>query len=151
MKLSMAAELAVRGILALAERYGREPVPLEEICQQRKLPKEYLTKIFSLLGRAGLIRAVRGKRGGYVLARSPREVTLLAVVEAVEGPLAVNLCQHTPSRCDQDDCRVRPIWADIQNKVRQALAGFTLEQLISQEAQLAQAAPDQSPLAAQSA
>lgn len=132
MKLSMAAELAVRGILSLAQRYGQEPVPLEEICQEGKLPKEYLTKIFSLLARANLVRAVRGKRGGYVLARSPKEITLLSVVEAVEGPLAVNLCQHAPARCDRADCRVRPIWADIQQKLRDALGGYTLDQLMSE-------------------
>ena len=68
MKLSMAAEFAIRGILCLAEHYGQGPVTLQEVCRRRKLRKEYLTKIFGLLARANLVDAVRGKGGGYILS-----------------------------------------------------------------------------------
>ena len=129
MRLSMAAELAVRGILVLAEHNGQGPFALEEICRQRNLPRQYLTKIFGQLSRANLIRAVRGKGGGYVLARPPGDITLLAVIEAVEGPLAVNLCQQTPSCCQNStSCPVQPVWRDLQEKIRQALSAHTLNE-----------------------
>jgi len=130
MKLSMAAEFAIRGILHLARCYGQPPVPLEEICRRRDLAKDYLTKIFGQLARAGLVTAVRGKGGGYSLAKPPERITLLEVVEAVEGPLAVNLCQFDPPRCRESHCRVRLVWTDIQKKVRSTLASKTLAELV---------------------
>ncbi len=129
MRLSMAAELAVRGILVLADSYGQGPIPLDEICERRNLPKQYLTKIFAMLARANLVDPVRGKGGGHALTRPPDEITLLEVVEAVEGPLAVNLCQHTPPKCDVLGCPVRPVWAEIQESIRGVLASKRLSDL----------------------
>lgn len=131
MKLSMAAELGVRGILTLAEEYGRGPVPLDEICRRRDLPKEYVAKIFTSLTRAGLVDAVRGKGGGHFLAKPPKEITLLEVIEAIEGPLATNLCQHTPPKCEEVDCPVRPVWNEIQEQVRALLASKHLSDFLA--------------------
>lgn len=130
MKLSMAAELAIRGILDLATRYGKGPVPLEEICRNRNLPRPYLTKIFSSLTRAHLVASVRGKGGGYILARLPGEISLLDVIEAIEGPLALNLCVADPPQCEQIGCRVHPVWVDIQQHIRQSLDRHVLSELI---------------------
>lgn len=138
MKLSMAAEFAVRGILCLAEQYGRGPVPLASICRRRKLRKQYLTKIFGMLVRANLVDAVRGKGGGYVLARPPRRISLLEVIEAVEGPLAVNLCQSNPPKCDEEDCLVNPVWTEVQRKVHSILAGRTLNEFVQAAEQSAE-------------
>lgn len=130
MKLSMAAEFGVRGILCLAQEYGNGPLPLDEICRRRGLQKQYLTKIFGMLSRADLVDAVRGKGGGYLLAKPPSEISLLDVIEAVEGPLAVNLCQNTPPKCEDLDCLVRPVWTEVQGKVRSILSGSTLQELV---------------------
>ncbi|MHC4718326.1 MAG: RrF2 family transcriptional regulator, partial [Planctomycetota bacterium] len=119
--------LAVRGILVLAAQNDSRPVPLKEICRLRKLPRDNMTRIFGLLTRARLITAVRGKGGGYRLARPPEDITLLEVFEAVEGPLALNLCQQHPPQCDKADCPMRPVWHDLQEQVRAALAAKTLE------------------------
>ena len=126
MKVSAATELAIRGLTELAMRFGQGPITLDTICAGRDLPKQYLTKIFASLTRAGLIRPVRGKKGGYMLARDPEQVNLLEVVEAVQGPLWVNLCTHEPPQCDQDDCPLRPVWREIQEHVRDKLASVTL-------------------------
>ena len=130
MKLTMEAELAVRASLCLAEEYGRGLVPLAEICRRRKLKRDYLAKICRKLVQANLVDAVRGKAGGYRLSRPPEEITLLDVIEAVEGRLALNLCQYHPPKCGDLDCPVRPVWEDLQEKVRSALAGKTLAELI---------------------
>jgi len=126
MKLSQAAELAVRGIQVLGQRYGDKPVPLDAICEARELPKQYMVKIFSLLARADLVTPVRGKHGGYLLSREPKDITLLEIIEAVEGPMAVNRCQENPPKCDNEDCPVRPVWEDIQQVLRKKLADVTL-------------------------
>jgi len=130
MKLSPAAEFAVRGVLVLTERYGQGPVCLDAICAKRKLSKQYLTKIFSLLSRADLVTAIRGKHGGYMLARRPEDISLLEVIEAVEGPIALNFCQHTPPKCWEPNCRVRPVWTELQKIVRQRLGSVKLSDCV---------------------
>ncbi len=118
----------------LAGRYGQGPVPLAEICRLRDLSssKDYMTKIFGMLTRAGVVRAIRGKGGGYVLGHDPEDVTLLDIIEAVEGPLALNLCQHNPSRCDELDCPVRPVWGEIQETIRSVLSSKSLSDIVCQ-------------------
>jgi Rrf2 family protein len=130
MKLSIAAEYAVRGILVLTEEHGRKPVTLDAVCKRRKLPKQYLTKLFSNLAKAGLIHPVRGKGGGYTLTRSPDQISLLQVIEAVEGPIILNLCQHAPPQCGRELCKIRPMWADLQKTVREKLSALTLAQCL---------------------
>lgn len=128
MKLSPAAELAIKGVVALAESYGNGPVTLKSICESRNLPKQYLVKLFSLLAKSDIITAVRGKRGGYVLSRDPTQISLLDIVEAVEGPLALNLCQHDPPRCNQVGCPMRTLWADLQSTFRQKLQDVKIQE-----------------------
>jgi len=126
MKLSMAAELGVRGILVLVEEYGGTPVTLEKVCTRRGLPKQYLVKIFSLLTKADLITPVRGKKGGYLLSRDPASISVLEVIEAVEGPIALNLCQHDVPKCEEIDCPLRPVWTKLQKYVRRELGAVSL-------------------------
>jgi len=126
MRLSPAAELAVRGVVVLAEYYGKGPTTLNEVCDRRGLPRQYLVKLFAQLAKADVISAVRGKRGGYALSRDPRQISLLEVVEAVEGPIALNYCQYTPPKCDEIDCPMRPMWAELQGIVRDRLSAMTI-------------------------
>jgi len=126
MQLSCAAELAVRGALVLASEYGRGPVTLDSVCARRDLPKQYLVKIFSSLAKANLVEATRGKKGGYALSRAPEDITVLNVVEAVQGRIVLNLCQFDPPKCDELDCALRPMWAKLQETVRRELSSVTL-------------------------
>jgi Rrf2 family cysteine metabolism transcriptional repressor len=130
MKLSPAAEFAIRGALVLAEHYGDGPTTLDAICEERGLSKQYLVKIFSMLTRAGLVTPVRGKKGGYLLARDPGDVNLLELVEAVEGPMAVNFCQHVPPQCDKSECGLRTMWSEIQGFICDKLGNTTLGQCL---------------------
>lgn len=134
MKLSPAAEFAVRGVVVLAERYGQGPVTLDTVCALRDLSKQYLTKIFGTLARAGIVTPIRGKHGGYVLGREPRTISLLDVIEAIEGPIAMNFCQSDPPRCDREECPVRPVWTEIQKMLRERLATVTLADVLNGQA-----------------
>jgi len=126
MRLSPAAEFAIRGVSVLAEAYGQGPISLGEICRRRQIAKQYLVKIFGLLSRAGVIMPVRGKNGGYVLARDPGKITLLEIIETVEGPIALNFCQYMPPRCQELDCPLRPVWRKLQATVRKTLGSVTM-------------------------
>ena len=114
----------------LAGRYGHGPIPLAEICRIRDLARDYMTKIFNALARAEIVRPIRGRGGGYVLARQPRDISLLEVIEAIEGPLALNLCQHSPPLCEQEDCRARPVWTRLQENMRGVLSSTSLADLV---------------------
>lgn len=131
MRLSPAAELAIRGTCVLAQRYGEGPVTLQTVAETRSLSRQYLAKLFLQLAKADLVTAIRGKNGGYVLARDPSQITLLEIIEAVEGPLAMNFCQHDPPKCEEYDCPLRPVWTEIQEFVRDRLGRVTLDQAVS--------------------
>ncbi len=127
MKLSPAAEFAVRGAVVLAKRHGQGPINLDTICKERDLPKQYLAKLFASLARAGLLTPVRGKHGGYLLARDPAEITILEIIEIIEGPIMLNYCQHVPPKCDDFDCAIRDVWRELQSTVRSKLDSVTLQ------------------------
>ena len=135
MKISPAAELAVRGVLVLARQFGKGPVALSTVCADGELPRQYLMKIFASLAKAGIVTPLRGKHGGYVLARQPSQITLLEVIEAVEGPICLNYCQHSPPKCDRVTCKVRPVWTELQRIVRNKLASVRLSDCITEEDQ----------------
>lgn len=129
MNVSPAAELAIRGIRLLAEKGGDRPIPLDVICKEDNLSKQYLVKIFAMLAKANLIRPVRGKHGGYLLGRPAEDICLLEIIEAVEGPLVLNFCQHDPPQCDQVDCPGRAMWAELQDIIKKKLTSVRLADL----------------------
>ena len=82
---------------------------------------------------AGLLHTSRGARGGVTLAREPKEITLLEVVEAIDGPIQLNECVGENSSCTFDnDCPLRPVWCDAQDELVKRLQGTNFEQLMSQ-------------------
>jgi len=85
MKLSIKADYAIRALLDLAERYGEGPTPSHEIAARQRVPGPFLDQLLMSLRRAGLVHSTRGPHGGHGLALAPEQVSLAAVVEALEG------------------------------------------------------------------
>lgn len=135
MKLSPAAELAIRGSLVLASRHGQGPITLAMICtDDPRLSREYLARVFGQMARAGIVRPIRGKNGGYVLSREPEQITLLQIIEAVEGPQHLNICQHKPSLCERSEtCRVQKMWAELQEIFEEKLSAVNLADCIEEQ------------------
>src|SRR5271165_6260196 len=92
MMFSTKAEYGVRVMVELARRAGDDPIPLTEIAAHDGLPLAYLEHLVARLRKAGLVDSRRGSRGGYMLARSPMEITMAEVVEALEGSIAPIEC-----------------------------------------------------------
>lgn len=88
MKITKRGEYSLRALLALSLVHGRKTLNLREISQEEKIPYKFLEQIMTLLKRAGFVRSIKGKFGGYLLSRSPKEITFGEVIRAVEGPLA---------------------------------------------------------------
>jgi len=134
LSLSPAAAYAIQGMEVLAQEHGPAPVTLKEICSRSGASRDYLAKILGTLAKQDLVEAVRGKNGGYRLARPAKSLSLLEIIEAVEGPICLNLCQHDPPRCQRENCPVRAVWAEIQHFMRQKLGCVTLAQCAAPEA-----------------
>ncbi|MBT3279795.1 MAG: Rrf2 family transcriptional regulator [Phycisphaerales bacterium] len=137
MTLSPAAELAMRASITLAIEYGNGPVRLCDICAVRDMQRDYTAKVLGYLSRARLVIPIRGKNGGYRLARDPKDITLLDVIEAVEGPFSLNLCQKENPECDQaQKCPVGAVWSEIQDFAVAKLRGKTLGECVAGLAKL---------------
>src|SRR5690349_14540938 len=92
MQLTRQADYAVRAMQYLAEQPPAARLTTAEIGAAQQIPVAFLTKIMAQLAAAGLVASTRGARGGVALARAPETISLLAVIEAIEGPLRLNVC-----------------------------------------------------------
>ena len=99
------------------------------IAQEQHIPPSFLAKIISQLSIAGLLQTSRGARGGVMLAKQPEEITLLDVVESIDGPIALNECVNEENGCSfGDDCPLRPIWCDAQKDLVERLKATNFAQ-----------------------
>jgi len=132
-RLSKAAEYAIRGILHLAMNYsekGDRISIIEEISKAQDVPEAYLAKILQSLVRKGFVKSFKGQKGGFALARPPKSISLLDVIEAMEGPLSLNYCLIYAGYCDREDyCPVHDAWAEAQRILVEYLSGCTFERL----------------------
>jgi len=116
-------DYAIRCVLHLSESQ-KEVVMLDEIAREREVPKSFLAKILQTLAKAGLVQSTRGKKGGFRLAKKAADISLLDVVEAMEGPVAMNICAVDKKKCGlSGTCGVHPVWveirADVEGRLRQ--------------------------------
>jgi len=118
MQITRQADYAVRAVLYLAQLGEDKRAATSQIAQRQQIPPSFLAKIVSQLSVAGLLRTSRGARGGVSLARSPEEISLLEVVEAIDGPILLNECVSQNGACVfGDDCPMRPIWCEAQSEL----------------------------------
>jgi Rrf2 family protein len=134
MQITRQADYAVRAVLHLAElnkNGGRAPT--SKIASEEHIPPSFLAKIVSQLSVAGVVQTSRGARGGVSLSRDPSEITLLEVVEAIDGPITINECVNDPNSCPFGErCKVHTIWCNVQSEMINKLSGTTFAQLITQ-------------------
>ena len=144
MLFSTKAEYGVRLMVELGRRAGDDPagatpVALSAVAESEMLPLSYLEHLVAKLRDAGLVASVRGAHGGYRLAHPASEIAMLAVVQALEGPIAPMECFHTDRegrvQCshetDERTCATKLLWTRVQGGVTGALAGTTLEELVA--------------------
>lgn len=134
MELTRKGEYAIRGIVYLATRPGDQVCLLGDIAAAVDVPQTFLAKIFQQFSKTGLVRSYRGTGGGFVLGRAPEKITLLEVVEAVEGPIVPNRCVADEDECSRSGtCNVHPVWAKVQEQIRDILAKVTLKELAGKQ------------------
>jgi Rrf2 family protein len=115
MQITRQADYAVRAVTYLARIGSERRAATSQIAQEQQIPPSFLAKIVSQLSVAGLLQTSRGARGGVSLARDPADITLLEVVEAIDGPILLNECVGDTGVCYfKDDCPMYPIWCEAQ-------------------------------------
>lgn len=130
MQITRQADYAVRAVLHLAELKNGRRAPTSKIATDEHIPPSFLAKIVSQLSVAGVVQTSRGARGGVSLARDPSEITLLEVVEAIDGPITLNECVHDPKSCPfAGHCKVHDIWCKAQADLVNKLAGTNFASL----------------------
>jgi len=133
MRVTRAAEYAIRCMLYLS-RQGEGPlVSRQEIARQADIPAHFLAKIAQDLAKAGLIEIRQGARGGFALSRPPSAISLLEVVETMIGEIQLNDCIGRPAGCkSSDNCAVHRVWWKAREQLRGTLRQVSLEQLIAE-------------------
>jgi len=131
MRLTAKSEYGVLASIDLACNYGQGPVSAREIAERRAIPPRFLEQLFVALRRAGIVTAVRGAKGGFVLQRDPAMITVLDVVEALEGPLQASVCDSgRESGClKSGSCAAAPVWARATTALKDVFASTTLASL----------------------
>jgi Rrf2 family protein len=119
-------------MLELALRRGSGPVLIKQVAAAQEIPVKYLEHVLTLLRVAGLVKAYRGPRGGYVLARDPSEITLNQMLTALEGPVSLVHCQEMPEECARSEiCVTQDIWSDISTRMTEFMDSITLEEIMA--------------------
>jgi Rrf2 family protein len=127
MIFSSATEYAIRGLSELAARNPDGPLMLDDLVAGTGLPRDFVAKIFQKLVRAGFLRSAKGRGGGFALARRQHEITLLEIVEAVEGPRLIDACVVGLEKCnDHMPCSQHDLYKPIRQRLKDYLATTTL-------------------------
>jgi Rrf2 family transcriptional regulator, cysteine metabolism repressor len=138
MKLSTRGRYGLRVMTELAARYGQGPVLVEAIAAEQGISASYIHVLMGSLRSTGLVRSVRGRRGGYELARGPEAISALDVVQALEGSCAPVDCVTDRSVCPrQGSCPTREIWSELAKAIEGVLGRHSLSSLADRQRQQA--------------
>ena len=132
MQITRQADYAVRAVLYLSRLEDNQRAATSQIAEDQQIPPSFLAKIVSQLSVAGLLQTSRGARGGVSLAREPEDISVLEVVEAIDGPILLNECVSDGGMCVfGDSCDIRPVWCDAQSELVGRLKGTTFDQFVN--------------------
>ena len=134
MKISTRVRYGLRLLVDLADHFGEEPVKLKDISQRQKISLNYLRQLIMPLESNGIVRSIRGNRGGYVMGKNPEEINLLDIMNLLEGPINLVDCVREKNVCQQSECcPTRNVWVELSQKLEESLSRKTLKDLMKKE------------------
>lgn len=137
MEITRQADYAVRAVLHVARLPEGTRAPTSAIAQEQGIPLPFLAKIISQLAVAGIVDAMRGASGGVRLARKPEDVSMLEVIQVIDGPVALNRCVAGTDGCTlSPSCPVHEVWCEAQAELVARLSATKLSDLIARAQQL---------------
>ena len=137
MKISTKGRYGLRILLDIATHQDQGPVNIRDIARRQSISGKYLWQVINPLKGAGLVRSVRGAKGGYMLAREAADISVKDVVSVLEGPVTLVPCVDTPARCKRsDNCVAREAWAEIEGKMVETMVSIRLAELVRRQKEL---------------
>lgn len=132
MRISTRGRYGLRAMVDMALHCESGPVALREIAERQGVSESYLEQVFASLRKAGIITALRGAQGGYVLGRPASEITIGTILRILEGPITPVQCTSQSERCcdREDHCVTRPLWVELEQLINGFLDSTTLQDLI---------------------
>ena len=131
MQITRQADYAVRAVLYLTGLGPGKHTSTAQIAREQKIPATFLAKIVSQLSAAGILRATRGAHGGVMLARPANDISLLEVVEAIDGSILLNECVNDRAACPVGEtCVIQSVWCDAQAGLVKQLSQAKFGQLL---------------------
>jgi Rrf2 family protein len=134
MKISTKIRYGTRAMLELALHYGEGPIELKEIAKKENISIKYLEQVIIPLRTAGLVKSMRGSKGGYSLAKPPSEVILNDLIEILDGPVNLIECLQDPKICQKTpSCVTRDIWKEVSDAINRIFHSITLQDMINRK------------------
>jgi len=136
-KLSTRGRYGLRAMIDMAQSEDKGPIATHTIAERQGISERYLEQLMVPLKRAGLVKSIRGSQGGYILGKSPDNITAGDIIRVLEGPIAPVECvsESNPEECDRADyCVTRVIWTKVRDSIAEVLDSYSLADLV-QEAQ----------------
>ena len=136
MNISTRGRYGLRALLEIAVQSDEEPVTTKNISQRQQMSVTYLEQILHRLKKAGIVRSVRGARGGYVLARKGDKITVSQIINALDGPIAISYCDFPQLRekscIGPSACVSRILWKKLEDLIEDTLSSVTLADMRKQ-------------------
>ena len=130
MQVTREGDYGIRSVLYLARQPFKKVSFVNEISDDYKIPRSFLAKILQKLVKAKIVRSYRGVKGGFSLAKQARDITVLDVLEAIQGKLAINICIDEKKRCNfSRQCPTHYLWLNVQSKMSEMLKTTNFEDL----------------------
>jgi Rrf2 family cysteine metabolism transcriptional repressor len=131
MKLSTRTRYGMRAIIELAQYEGARPLQLKTIAERQEISIKYLEQLMGLLRSAGLVRSVRGSKGGYALGRPQDQIKVSDVFHCLEGTVTTTECVEDQDVCHRSaDCVARELWTEVETAIQQVLDSVTLADMV---------------------
>lgn len=135
LRISTRSRYAVRILICLGSHEGEKPVQRSVIQESEGISVDYAVQILTNLRRAGMVESIRGKEGGYVLAVSPEDITVLDIVNMIEGEVTLVDCEG--EKCRRiSECAVKPVWDRAAKAASAELGRVTLKDLVEESHRL---------------
>lgn len=133
MFITREADYAVRCVLFLSQEAGRT-VSANEISESMTVPRSFLAKILQRLSKNNIVRSTQGIAGGFKLVNKPGKINVFEVIEAIQGPTAVNVCADDERNCDMSNtCPVHPVWVELREDIERKLKRETFARLAARK------------------
>lgn len=130
MQLTRAADYAVRVMIHLATPHSAKRLSLPELSAAVEAPESFLSKVLQALAHAGMIISRRGQAGGFEISPRGQSASMLQVIEAVDGPICLNICLFAGKSCHRKGtCPAHPVWARAQMAMLEVLSGAMIAQM----------------------